>query len=122
MSAIYRITDSESGAVYIGQAENAQERWKAHLWKLRHGRHHNRALQAAYNAHGAAALRLDVLEVLRTSHQFDRDARERAHILAAIAAGCQLMNVECVPGARRSNGWTIHERLLSQEPRPKEER
>ena len=54
-SGIYTIT-SPSGKQYVGSTVHFKQRWKVHMWKLRKGTHHSRALQSAANKYGVEAL------------------------------------------------------------------
>lgn len=47
-TGIYKIT-SPSGGYYVGSATSFKKRWARHLWLLRRGMHHSKALQSAYD-------------------------------------------------------------------------
>lgn len=49
MIGIYRIRNTSNGKVYIGQSVNIEQRWRQHLYELRHDSHHSPHLQYAYN-------------------------------------------------------------------------
>jgi group I intron endonuclease len=49
---IYEIYCSSNNKRYVGQAENIDERWINHIWKLRQNKHHNKHLQNAFNKYG----------------------------------------------------------------------
>lgn len=53
--AIYTITHTASGKVYVGQTINVRIRWQLHRSDLRKGKHRNRYLQAAWNKYGSDA-------------------------------------------------------------------
>lgn len=61
---IYRISCSKSAKFYIGSAMNPKKRWSGHLTLLRRGKHHCCHLQRAFNRHGEAAFRFQVVEVV----------------------------------------------------------
>lgn len=63
-TGIYEIRHTESGRRYVGSALNIAQRWYAHRSALKHGKHYNRYLQAAWNKYGATAFVFEVLETL----------------------------------------------------------
>jgi group I intron endonuclease len=52
MIGIYKIENIINHKVYIGQAADISDRWKAHKELLNRGVHHNNHLQAAWNKYG----------------------------------------------------------------------
>ena len=54
-AAIYIIRNCISGKVYVGQSVNVRERVRQHKYQLRHGKHYNRHLQAAWDVYGEPA-------------------------------------------------------------------
>ena len=48
-SAVYFITDKETGKSYVGSTSNIQDRIKYHRNRLNKNIHNNKELQAAYN-------------------------------------------------------------------------
>jgi group I intron endonuclease len=63
-SAVYCITCTSNGKVYIGSAVCIRKRWWSHRDDLARGRHHSRHLQQAWNKYGAAAFAFDILEAV----------------------------------------------------------
>ena len=61
-SGIYRITNSVNGKFYIGSAVRIAYRWATHRFELRHGRHPNPKLHAAWKKYGEAAFQFSVEE------------------------------------------------------------
>lgn len=59
---IYELRCAASGAVWIGQTTNLDAIWNRMRFTLAHGSHPSRSLQAAWNAHGEAALAFAVIE------------------------------------------------------------
>lgn len=58
---VYRIV-TQSGKVYIGMTtQSFKIRWQQHHTKLRHGIHHNRGLQNAYNRDGWESFKKEIL-------------------------------------------------------------
>jgi hypothetical protein len=91
VAGIYAVRCAPSGEVWVAGASNVDPQQQRHWFGLRTGGHHNRTMQAAWNAHGGEAFSFEVLERLD-----DEDltplgradlikARER-HWLAALAA------------------------------------
>jgi group I intron endonuclease len=60
-AGIYAIVNSVTGARYIGQAINIQNRWNEHRRCLREDTHSNEHLQSAWNKYGEQAFRFEVL-------------------------------------------------------------
>src|SRR5437764_4670377 len=58
---VYLLTCQPTGRVYVGSTNNLSKRWSAHRQHLRAGRHRNRALQAAWDEHGADAFSWRIL-------------------------------------------------------------
>lgn len=63
-AGVYLLTNAANGRVYVGSAVDLAARWRRHRDELGRRVHHNPALQAAWNAHGAAAFTFTVLEVV----------------------------------------------------------
>jgi hypothetical protein len=60
---IYQIVHIESGHKYVGQTTRpAIKRWREHLYSLRHDRHPNRYLQAAWNKYGESSFRFEAIK------------------------------------------------------------
>lgn len=59
---IYRIYNTVDSKGYVGQTNFFEHRMRAHFYALKHNRHRNIGLQAAYNEHGAEAFKIEVLE------------------------------------------------------------
>jgi hypothetical protein len=91
VAGVYAVRCAPSGEVWVAGAPNVEPQHQRHWFGLRTGGHHNRAMQAAWAAHGGEAFSFEVLERLD-----DEDltplgradlikARER-HWLAALGA------------------------------------
>ncbi len=65
----------DSDRVYVGSAVNIDQRWYAHRSKLKHAKHYNVYLQAAWTKYGAEAFAFEVLEVVELAT--DLVAREQ---------------------------------------------
>lgn len=61
---IYKIENTKSGGVYIGQTtECFQRRYWLHRWKLTNGIHDNLHLQRSFNKHGSDVFEFSVIEI-----------------------------------------------------------
>ena len=63
-AGIYAIRCPATGQAWVGEAPNLGGIANRIWFSLRHGGHRNRAMQAAFQAHGADGLGLEVLETL----------------------------------------------------------
>ncbi|MFI5230061.1 MAG: GIY-YIG nuclease family protein [Gemmatimonadales bacterium] len=63
-AGIYTIRNLEDGRVYVGSSINVPRRLGEHRGALNHGRHSNAKLQRAWQADGAAAFELTVVETV----------------------------------------------------------
>lgn len=84
-SGIYKITNTHTGRVYIGQAKEFKNRWKGHASSLRAGKHQNKFLQNDFNKCKEELgnddfLVFDVLEVMEGSTKKERSDREELEI------------------------------------------
>lgn len=62
MADVYAITNKDTGEQYIGSCRIFARRRSRHLSDLRHGRHHNKELQATFDMFGADRLTFTLLE------------------------------------------------------------
>ena len=62
MTGIYKISNTVTGQLYIGQARDIEARWTQHLIELNAERHHCPKLMAAWKRHGHAAFKFEVIE------------------------------------------------------------
>lgn len=63
-AGIFAIRCAATGAQWLGRAPDIRTVQTRHWFSLRLGSHTNRALQAAWQAHGEANMQFDVLELL----------------------------------------------------------
>lgn len=63
-AGIYLVRCLASGESWAGQAPDLSTIWNRVWFTLRHGGHHARSLQAAWNTHGEAAFAFEELERL----------------------------------------------------------
>lgn len=61
---IYKIVNLVDGLCYVGSAINIGERWRVHVRSLRRRSHHSHRLQSAWDAHGADAFAIKIVEVV----------------------------------------------------------
>jgi len=59
---IYGITCTITNKVYIGKSINIKNRWSAHRFMLRRGKHDNSYLQHAWNLHGEENFLFSIIE------------------------------------------------------------
>ena len=64
VAGIYAVRCAPSGDVWVAGAPNVEPQHQRHWFGLRTGGHHNRTMQAAWNAHGGEAFSFEVLERL----------------------------------------------------------
>lgn len=69
--AVYIIRNTVTGEFYIGGTTNLRARWQAHRHCLRYGKHPNRSLQAAWQAHGEAKFVCTALSLVQSSQRAD---------------------------------------------------
>lgn len=80
-TGIYKITNTHTNRVYIGQAQSFKKRWMGHAASLRSSRHQNKFIQNDYNKCLAELgnddfLQFTIIEVLPESTKLDRKVRE----------------------------------------------
>ncbi len=63
---VYVVRCAASGEAWLGLSRNLDAQWNSISMGLRHGSYRNKALQAAWAAHGADAVALEVIEVVDT--------------------------------------------------------
>jgi hypothetical protein len=63
-AAVCGLRCAPSGEVWVGQTPELEKVWNRTVFSLRAGGSPHRALQAAWNAHGAAAFAFEALERL----------------------------------------------------------
>jgi group I intron endonuclease len=59
-AGIYRVVDQTTATCYVGQSRRVKKRIAEHFRLLRHGRHPNHHLQAAYDRAGESAFQAEV--------------------------------------------------------------
>lgn len=79
-AGVYRIVCSATGQMYIGSSNALPQRSTEHYRDLRKGVHCNKALQAAYDAHGKDAFTFEVMEVYTGSDREELYRIEQRYI------------------------------------------
>ena len=94
-AAIYKITNTKTGTIYIGQSTGYRQRWGNHRYELRHNKHNTPQLQEDYNTYGEEAFAFEIIEELPCDTS--RDVllkKERAQIKKYLNEGKKLYNRE----------------------------
>lgn len=65
IAGVYAVRCARTGEIWVGQTLDLEKAWNRIDFSLRGGGGPNRALQAAWNAHGAAAFGFAALERLK---------------------------------------------------------
>lgn len=60
---IYKIVNKVNGKIYVGLAENIEERWKKHVRSLKKGKHCNNHLQHTWNKYGKDSFTFEIVEI-----------------------------------------------------------
>jgi len=86
-SGIYKILNTHTNRIYVGQAREFKERWKGHSKSLTNNKHSNKFLQADFNRSRETLghddfLEFHVLEVMEGSTKEQRNQREEFYIHA----------------------------------------
>jgi len=61
-AGVYKITNTKTGTIYIGQSTAYPHRWNCHKSHLRHNRHEIPQLQEDYDTYGEEAFIFEVIE------------------------------------------------------------
>lgn len=64
ISGIYKITQKDTGKVYIGSSWAIPSRWMAHLSALNSGKHDSTELQKDVRQYGITSLSFEILELI----------------------------------------------------------
>ncbi len=79
MQGIYKITNTNSGKVYIGSSINIEQRHKDHLYLLKSNKHHSKDLQQSYNrTKNKDIFKLEVIEEVKDESELK--VREQYYI------------------------------------------
>ena len=72
-SGIYKIENKVNGKVYIGSSNSIRRRWQKHKALLRHGKHQNSHLQAAWDKYGEDNFSFSVIELCPIDQLISRE-------------------------------------------------
>ena len=72
-SGIYQIKNKVNSKVYIGSSNNIKRRWQKHKALLRHNKHQNSHLQAAWNKYGEDNFIFSIIELCSIDSLLDRE-------------------------------------------------
>ena len=61
-AAVYKIENTKTGQVYIGQSTGYKARWRGHKSKLRRNKHGNPKLQEDYDKYGLDVFEFDIIK------------------------------------------------------------
>ena len=70
---VYKITNMINDKFYIGSSNNIKKRWSQHKAALNEGSHGNPYLQNAWNKHGGANFKFEIIEECAPEMQFERE-------------------------------------------------
>ena len=80
-AGIYRITNTETGVVYIGCSTQLPTRWNQHKRHLKKNKHDNKLLQKAYNKYGLEELEFEVIKEYPADTPFKVLEREETKLI-----------------------------------------
>ena len=94
LQGVFAIRCDASGEVWVGSSPNLDAHQNREWFTLRSGLHRNKALQAAWNAHGADAFRYEIVEEIKDENALlipsllkDREKHWRMELKAAAVTG-----------------------------------
>jgi len=73
VSGIYIIVNTKNGAIYIGQSQDINKRWKTHKRELHAGIHKNSYLQRSWNKYSEKLFSFKILEYCQVENLNDRE-------------------------------------------------
>ena len=79
MVGIYKITNQETGKIYIGKSKDIWNRWRTHEKQLRENVHHNKDMQLDYN-NAIDKNNIFSYEIVETCSEEELEDRERFYI------------------------------------------
>lgn len=98
VSGIYRITNNQTGKLYVGQAGNLSSRLLGHFDGLITGKHSNIELLADFQKYGADEFSVDILERCNKEELL---VREKYYIEQYRQAGFELYNINQLGRTRK---------------------
>jgi group I intron endonuclease len=91
VSGIYKISNTKTGRVYIGQSANIALRWANHVDGLAKGRHFNKVLSEDFQEYGLRSFAAEIIEKCKNDKAFLLE-RERHYIALYFRLGYNLYN------------------------------
>lgn len=101
-TGVYAIRNLLNGKVYVGSASKCfRERWRRHLWLLRHGRHHSRHLQGAWDKDGEDKFSFEIL----IECESQKCIQNEQNLIVSLRAVDDRFGYNILPVAGSSIGW-----------------
>src|SRR3990172_6151005 len=72
-SGVYKITNTATGQIYVGSANNLRTRKNYHFHKLQNDRHVNKYLQADFNKYGEDSFEFEIIEFCEKEEHLERE-------------------------------------------------
>lgn len=114
MLGIYKIVNLLNGKIYVGSSKNVERRlYSHHRHLLRHNKHWNPHLQAAWNKDGESAFSFELLEEIR---QINRLTKREQHWMDTLRVCDRDFGYNIAPKADRSE-WSDEMRRKASESR-----
>ena len=110
MTGIYKITNTINEHVYIGQAENIEERIQRHINALMGGYHVNKHLQSAWNKYGINKFTFSIIEECELEN-----LTEREQYWIDYYGGIDSTNTYNIRGASNSGTFNLETKALISE-------
>ena len=110
-SGIYKILNIHTSRIYIGQAKEFKERWKAHASSFRLGKHRNKFMMNDFRKCQEQLghddfLEFHVLEVLENSTKEERNQKEELWIAQFADGNNSCYNMELKPTKLEASCWS----------------
>lgn len=113
-SGVYRITNLNNGAVYVGSAKNFYIRWRKHLNELRKGIHSNQHFLRAWQKYGEASFKWEVVEVVPVDLLLQAEQRWLDRTFKSTKASL-IYNVCRIAGSNKGRSWSPETRKKMSE-------
>jgi group I intron endonuclease len=86
---IYKLTNTVTGMIYIGQAQDIAKRWRQHIAMFQSGHHHNKSMLLDFKSHGLSSFEAVVVEECGNNVLNERErywtAQEKKELLYSTA-------------------------------------
>ena len=84
-AAVYKIENTKTGQVYIGQSTQYKQRWGSHRHHLRYNKHDNSKLQEDYDKYGLDVFEFEVIKEFPSDTTSDVLLGEETRVIAEYA-------------------------------------